>query len=1381
MKLTKIIILFVVFTTISLRGVGQEKEFALNETIPYISNSVAKQIEENRINGGYKPVTFLKKTETISKNTYSDIILDAMFYEINIEQFEEFNKTQKQNIEFNIPISNKEKIELELTQVQIKSDNYKFTTSDDVEHKNSSSIFYRGIVKGDTTSLVTLSIFENSIRLLIADHSGNHILGKLKNHDTAYIFYNDKNLRVQNDFTCYTPDVDIPSFNEHEVIGSVRSSASSAVEVYIEADFQMYTDFGSSTVNTENYILGLFNEVATLYSNESITTTISQMFVWTSTDPYASLNSTSDMLELFGQTLQNNYSGDLAHLVSTRPIGGGIAWLNQLCNSYYTFDADWDGDGVLETHHAGPYAVSGINTSYSNVPTYSWTIEVFTHEMGHNLGSRHTHACVWGANNDSPIDCCGYNAGYDEESTCGANYSCTIPDPSDGTIMSYCHLTSVGINFNLGFGTEPGDLIRSRVAACLCPEPNLYCQSNGSLNVNTNAISIANYQVGNNGTGSAVASTLGYYLSSNTTISTSDYLAGTDYVTALGSSGVSTESITITPSNINTMPPDGSYYVGMYIDYQNVVAESNESDNNDCYFTSLQVIIGCRDSNAHNYNSNANFDNNNCETCTDGIQNGDETGVDCGGNLCSPCGSNLFCQSSGALNVSPNSINISGTVVSNSGATPPSVSYLGYYLSSNTTISTGDYLIGTDFVPALSNGSTSVESIVVTPSNIINLPPEGNYYVGILVDYQNAISETNENDNNDCYFTTPQVVVGCIDANAHNYNPNATFDSGTCQTCTDGVQNGDETGVDCGGVLCSPCSSNIDLLVSNCGIIDVSGDVITISGVQITNNGNVASGVSELGYYLSTNSIISTGDILIGTDYVTSLGAGSVSNESITVDISTLGLTIPSGSYYIGLLVDHLGAVTETNETNNNDCYDTTDRYHSTTVTNVSIAGFGSLDQAIICANTRVGADVIDFAIGGSGVFTISPTSAITYVTDDNTVIDVTTQPNWYLGQIVLDGSNTTNAYGIVNNGSDNFELYGLKIQNFDYAGIWTKGDNAIIGDTGKGNVSVNNNFGLYIRESANAQIYDNYFGVLEDNVTAAGNDYHGIRAIGLTNCTIGKSGAGNTIGANNYAGIGIGDYNYTDSDYSIRYNYIGTSSADVDLGNKRSGIDKQPTVTVTDIDIWNNTIAYNDIYGVWVYDAQCTFWDPYYNSYYCNTSGGLRIETGSNNGIVPPTITNATTSIIEGTGQAGAYVEVRYRDTDCTTMPCQAKTLIGFDTADSNGNWSVTGTFTSGAFILASQGVNTTDWTTSAFSTCRLIDDCPANLYLSADYNGTLDLEVWNIITADNTILSGADVTYDADDCIELNAGFEVEQGAVFEAKIDGCGGSLQDEDAQK
>ncbi|MEZ4886437.1 MAG: T9SS type A sorting domain-containing protein [Chitinophagales bacterium] len=53
---------------------------------------------------------------------------------------------------------------------------------------------------------------------------------------------------------------------------------------------------------------------------------------------------------------------------------------------------------------------------------------------------------------------------------------------------------------------------------------------------------------------------------------------------------------------------------------------------NDC-----AIRLGCTDPTAHNYRPRANQDDGSCETCTDGIQNGDETSIDCGGSKCVPC------------------------------------------------------------------------------------------------------------------------------------------------------------------------------------------------------------------------------------------------------------------------------------------------------------------------------------------------------------------------------------------------------------------------------------------------------------------------------------------------------------------------------------------------------------------------------------------------------------------------------------------------------------------------------------------------------------------------------------------------------------------------
>lgn len=96
--------------------------------------------------------------------------------------------------------------------------------------------------------------------------------------------------------------------------------------------------------------------------------------------------------------------------------------------------------------------------------------------------------------------------------------------------------------------------------------------------------------------------------------------------------------------------------------------------------------------------------------------------------------------------------------------------------------------------------------------------------------------------------------------------------------------------------------------------VNVSGTNVTIN-TSIENNGTVAANSSTLAYYLSTNTIISTSDYLIGTDLVGFLNPSSFGSETITVDVASMG--IPLGTYYIGYLIDYQNVVTESNENDN--------------------------------------------------------------------------------------------------------------------------------------------------------------------------------------------------------------------------------------------------------------------------------------------------------------------------------------------------------------------------------------------------------------------------------------------------------------------------------
>lgn len=325
---------------------------------------------------------------------------------------------------------------------------------------------YRGVVAG-SGGRVAISFFSEMIMGVVLEGGNTYNLGAVEDPnvpklDRTYMLVNDRRINENIPFNCMTDEAELEKISAKVATQdnlAMTTKDCRYVGIYFECDFEMYNDFGSSVPATESYVQSFFNVVAEIFANEGMNILISDIFVWTATDPYVGGAKAGDMLPLFRTELANSgYTGDLAHLLSTRSIGGGIASLDRICR------------GSTE----GRSAVSGINTSFNNLPAYSWTINVVAHELGHNFGSPHTHNCRWPG---GPIDYCEDV----EDSTGAANLGrpgCVkLPDPTPpfkGTIMSYCHTVSgVGVNLNLGFGPLPGNLMRDRYndATCLSTFP----------------------------------------------------------------------------------------------------------------------------------------------------------------------------------------------------------------------------------------------------------------------------------------------------------------------------------------------------------------------------------------------------------------------------------------------------------------------------------------------------------------------------------------------------------------------------------------------------------------------------------------------------------------------------------------------------------------------------------------------------------------------------------------------------------------------------------------------------------------------------------------------------------------------------------------------
>lgn len=412
---------------------------------------------------------------------------EVLFLDFQPQIHQSLLQEKSSYLELSIPVDATHELELELVKKDILSPGFAVISSSGEKDYSygEKNIFYHGIVKGHPESLVVITIHENEMKISIKDSKGFYTLGKVKN-SKEYVFYNEKGVVPSDSYACHTDD-------ELHVVGTPSSvdkddlddkSMMCPIRVYLEVDHESFSHLGSVNA-TSDYVIGFFNQTVALYADNSIPMELASIKVWNTDDPYGDsegTGSTSDQLEAFTVEQQNNFDGTLAHLITvveTAPPGqftfiAGLAWLGVLCATYNPNNPSGP---------SGPTGYSQVYEFYSDYPTYSGTVSLFTHELGHNIGSSHTRACVWNGDN-SAIDNCNFSGPVFTEGSCSATNDA---NGYTGTIMSYCSQST------LDFHPQVASLLQAEYATstnnCVnncAPPPNLDCTvappSSGTIN-----------------------------------------------------------------------------------------------------------------------------------------------------------------------------------------------------------------------------------------------------------------------------------------------------------------------------------------------------------------------------------------------------------------------------------------------------------------------------------------------------------------------------------------------------------------------------------------------------------------------------------------------------------------------------------------------------------------------------------------------------------------------------------------------------------------------------------------------------------------------------------------------------------------------------------
>ena len=401
------------------------------------------------------------------------------------------------------------------------------------------------------------------------------------------------------------------------------------------------------------------------------------------------------------------------------------------------------------------------------------------------------------------------------------------------------------------------------------------------------------------------------------------------------------------------------------------------------------------------------------------------------------------------------------------------------------------------------------------------------------------------------------------------------------------------------------------------------------------------------------------------------------------------GDTIQSGQQVVAQLIDDVNNSSEFSLCGiGSGLSACTDSIGQIWVSNTNENGPGSLDAAMICADTTIGSNIIRFDIPGTGPHTIyvGATSGLSLqaITDEGTIIDGTSQPGYGAGgdftpQIILDGGNATWTYPheafLVQAGF--CRISAIQIVNFPNDAIKIDGvSNCVMTD----NVIYNNGDAADEFPGAPGQGPFEGSGIVLANGST--DNY-------IFNNYIGTDYTESVVGANEYCGILIG----VDCDR----NYIG----DLEKGN----------------------VIANNLEGIRLMDLSTSVRISQ-NSIYCNSDEAIVLEGQANEATPAPDFALAnftSTTFLSGfideyisplpTPLLGASVELFLNDDSaCAGAPCQGKIYLGSSSLV-GGGWQLTAPFANNVVLNDGDLVTTVfidaEGNTSEFSECYIVANC--------------------------------------------------------------------------